>query len=433
MQITVEKTRGLERRMTVTLPAERVDNEIESRLKQLSRRAKIKGFRPGKVPFKVVQQQYGPQVRQDVMSDLLRESYSEALNQEKLNPAGGPSIEPVKMEPGKGLEYTATFEVYPDITLKNLEDLKVERPRAEITPADVDKMIENLRRQHAEWETVARAAAAGDRITIDFAGDIKGEAFEGNTGERFPVVLGEGRMVEGFEAALTGLAAGEEKDFDIKFPKDYPAPAVAGKKAHFHVKAHEVAARKLPELDEAFLKTFGIKEGGVEALRRDVQANMQRELDAALRRRVKDRVLDALLAANKVELPKALVSEEIERMRQDALRRFGGPQQKNVPQLPDELFAEQAQRRVSLGLLIGEVLRSEKLTPEPERVNKALAEAVEGYEKPEEALRSFRSNPSIMRQVEGMVLEEQAVDRLLEKAQVTDKPTSFDELMNNAQ
>lgn len=430
MQVSVEKTGGLERRMKVQVPAERVENEIDTRLKSLGKRAKIKGFRPGKVPFKVVKQQYGPQVRQEVLEELLRSTYSEALAKEKLNPAGGPKIDPVSMEPGRGLEYTATFEIYPDIAPKGLDSLKVERQVAEITKADVDKMVENLRRQRGSWEPVERAAKDGDQVTIDFEGDLKGKPFPGNKGMKVPVVLGSGRMIEGFEAKLEGLGAGDETEFDIKFPKDYPCEDVAGKKAHFKVTVHQVAELKLPPLDDEFCKAFGVEEGGLDALRKDVRENMQREMEDTVRRRVKDQVLDGLLTANKLDLPHSLVNEEIERLKQDALSRMGVTDRKNRPELPNDLFEEQARRRVSLGLLLGEIIQSQKLRVDSARLNDALERLVEGYQQPEEMLRAYRANPGVMRQLESMVLEDQAVDFLLEKAQIIDKQITFSALMN---
>ncbi|HEX6928451.1 MAG TPA: trigger factor, partial [Gammaproteobacteria bacterium] len=298
MQVSVEATQGLERRMTVQVPAERVESEVDNRLRRLGRTAKVKGFRPGKVPFKVVRQQYETQVREDVLQELLRQTYGEALQKEKLRPAGAPAIDPVSMERGEGLRYTATFEVYPEITLKKTDGLDLDSPKAEVTDSDLDAMIAKMRKQRGEWKPVERPAAEGDRVVIDFEGKLKGEDFPGNKGQKVPVELGAARMVEDFEKNLTGVAAGADTSFDVKFPKDYHAEALQGKKAVFSVHVHEVQELVQPALDDEFCKQFGVEEGGLEKLRDDVRAHMQRELDAAIRRHRKEKVLDALIEAN---------------------------------------------------------------------------------------------------------------------------------------
>ncbi|HEX7029198.1 MAG TPA: trigger factor [Gammaproteobacteria bacterium] len=433
MQVSVEATKGLERKMTVHVPAERVENEVDGRLKRLGRTARIKGFRPGKVPFSVVRQQYGPQVREEVLQELLRQSYGEALQQEKLHPAGQPAIDPVSMEPGEGLRYTATFEVYPEVTLKKTEGLKIERATAEVADSDVDAMIGKMRRQRGAWEKVERAAKTGDRVVIDFEGKLKGEDFPGNRGEKMPVELGEGRMVEDFEKNLAGVAAGEEKTFDVKFPKDYHADDLKGQKVKFSVKVHEVQELALPELDEEFCRQFGVADGGIEKLREDVRAHMQRELESALRKQGKEQLLDALVDANKVDLPNALVDEEIHTMQHDMAKRMGMGDKADPHQLPRDLFEERARKRVALGLLLGEFIKSRELKPSKEKVGELLQDAAANYPDPAEAIRSYQQNPQVMRQVEAMALEEQAVDLLLEKATIKEKAASFDEVMNAGQ
>lgn len=432
MQVSVEATKGLERKMTVHVPTERVENEVDSRLRRLGRTAKVKGFRPGKVPFSVIRQQYGPQAREDVLQDLLRQTYGEALQQEKLRPAGAPTIDPVSMEPGEGLRYTATFEVYPEVTLKKTEGLKIERATAEVADSDVEAMIEKMRKQRGEWETAERAAKLGDRVVIDFEGKLKGEDFPGNKGEKMPVELGEGRMVEDFEKNLTGVAAGDEKTFDVKFPKDYHADDLKGQKVKFTVKVHEVQALRLPELDEEFCKQFGVAEGGIEKLREDVRAHMERELAAALRKQGKEQLLDALVEANRIELPNALVDEEIHTMQHDMAKRMGMGDKADPHQLPRDLFEEPARKRVALGLLLGEFIKSQELKASKEKVGALLEDAAANYPDPAEAIRSYQQNPQVMRQVEAMALEEQAVDLLLEKATIKEKAASFDEIMNQA-
>ena len=430
MQVSLETTRGLERRMKVQVPAERVEREVEDRLKSLSKRAKIDGFRPGKVPLNVVKQRFGDQVRSEVVTDLLQSSFNEALAQQKLNPAGGPRIDSVNAAPGKDLEFTAMFEVYPEVKLAGLDGIKLERPVAEITSEDIEAMVDNLRHQRATWESVTRAAGDGDRVVIDFEGSVDGAPFPGGKGEKVAVVLGEKRMLPDFEKGLEGVKAGESREFDVRFPEDYHAKEMAGKLARFKVSAHGVEAQVLPPLDESFAMSFGVQEGGIDKLRSEVADNMRRELEDTVRRKLKDQALDALLAANKLELPKALVDDEIERLRQDALVRIGVRDSKKASELPRELFEEQAVKRVSLGLLVGEIINQQRLTVDPKRVDERLERMAGEYSKPTEAVRSFRSNKDIMHQVETLVLEEQAVDWLLEKAAVTDTPTTFKALMN---
>ena len=430
MQVSLEKSAGLERRLKVQVPAERIEREVETRLKSLTKRAKIDGFRPGKVPLTVVKQRFGEQVHSEVVTDLMQSSFNEALAQEKLNPAGGPRIDAVDAAPGKDLKFTAIFEIYPEVKLKGVEGIKVERPVAEVTAADVDDMVDNLRRQRASWESVSRAATKGDRVKIDFEGFLDGVSFPGGKGEKVYVVLGDGRMLPDFEQGLEGIKPSESREFDVKFPDDYHAKEMAGKQARFKATAHGVEGQVLPVLDEAFCKSFGIQDGGVDKLRAEITDNMQREMQDAVRRRLKDQALDGLLAANKLDLPKALVDDEIERLRRDALMRIGVRDAKKAPELPRELFEEQAVKRVSLGLLVGEIINQQKLTVDQSRVDERLERMAAEYTKPSEAIKSFRANRDILGQVETLVLEEQAVDWLLEHAAVTDKTVSFKTLMN---
>ncbi|MDE1887290.1 MAG: trigger factor [Gammaproteobacteria bacterium] len=430
MQVSIETTAGLERRMKVQVPAERVEQEIEQRLRNLGKNAKLNGFRPGKIPFEVVKKRFGSEVRQEVLTDLLRDTCSEALAQEKVNPAGGPRIDSVNNEPGKDLEYIATFEVYPEIQLQGLEGIAVEKPVAEITATDVDAMLENLRHQRARWESVTRSAQRGDRVQLDFDGRVDGESFPGGKAEKTLVVLGEGGLLEDFAAGIEGMRAGDQRDIEVRFPEDYQGKEVAGKAARFHVQVHRVEARVLPELDDAFCKTFGVAEGGLEKLRREVTGNMQHEMADTVRSRMKEQVLNALLTANPITLPKALLDEEIENLRQDALARMGIKGTKKAVDLPNEFFREQAARRVTLGLIIGEIITRQQLRVDSKRVEQRLERMAEDYSNPGEALRSLRANAGVMRQVEGLALEDQAVDWLLEHAVVSDKTTSFGELMN---
>lgn len=430
MQVSIETTAGLERRMKVQVPAERVEQEIEQRLRNLGKNAKLNGFRPGKIPFEVVKKRFGSEVRQEVLTDLLRDTCGEALAQEKVNPAGGPRIDSVNNEPGKDLEYIATFEVYPEIQLQGLEGIAVEKPVAEITAADVDAMLDNLRHQRARWESVTRGAHRGDRVQLDFDGRVDGETFPGGKAEKALVVLGAGRLLADFEAGLDGMSVGEQRDIEVRFPDDYQAKDVAGKVARFQVQVHRVEAQVLPVLDEDFCRSFGVADGGLDKLRAEVTGNMQHEMADTVRSRMKEQVLNALLAANPVTLPKALLDEEVESLRQDALARMGIKGTKKAVDLPDELFREQATRRVALGLIIGEIITRQQLRVDAKRVEQRLERMAEDYSNPGEALRSLRANKGVMRQIEGLALEDQVVDWLLEKAAVSDKSTSFGELMH---
>lgn len=430
MQVSIEKTSGLERRMKVQVPAERVEREVEERLRTLGKRVKLNGFRPGKIPFDVVKQRFGEQVRSEVVTDLLQSSCNDAFMQEKLSPAGGPRIDSINDAPGKDLEFTAIFEVYPEFKLQGVEGIKLERPVAEVQESDIDAMVDNLRTQRAEWETVQRVAAKGDRVQVDFDGSIDGQPFAGGKADKAQVELGAGRMLEDFEQGLMGIAADEEREFDVRFPDDYQAKEVAGKTARFKVKAYQVEGRKLPALDDDFCKSFGITEGGIAKLRAEVSDNMRREMADTIQRKLKDQVLEALLAANSLDLPSTMVDEEIERLKQDALARMGIRDEKKASELPRDLFEEQARRRVSLGLIIGEIIKSQELRVDEKQIEERMERMAADYSNPGEALRSLRSNPTAMRQLESVALEDQAVQWVVDKAAVTDTPIGFKELMH---
>ncbi len=430
MQVSIETTTGLERRMKVQVPAERVEREVEQRLKSLGKNAKLNGFRPGKIPYDVVKKRFGNEVRREVLGDLLRDTCNEAFLQEKVNPAGGPRIDSVNNQPGTDLEFTATFEVYPDIKLSGIEGIQVERPVAEISAADIDAMVDNLRHQRATWETVQRSAHKDDRVQLDFNGSVNGEGFPGGQAEKVFVVLGENRMLADFEKDLDGIKADERREFDVHFPDDYHVKEVAGKTANFKVHAYRVDAQILPELDEAFCKSFGVTEGGIANLRAQVSENMRREMADTVRKRMKDQILAALLSANPLQLPKALLDDEIENLRRDALERMGVKDNMKSVELSRELFEEQAKRRVSLGLIVGEIIGQQQLHLDAKRVQERLERMADDYSNPAEAMHSMRSNPAVMRQLESLVLEDQAVDKLLEKASIIDKSASFQELMH---
>jgi trigger factor len=429
--VSVESTEGLERRMKVEIPAERVESEIEKRLKEMGRRARIKGFRPGKVPLKVVRQHYGAQVREDVVTEIVRQSWFQAIAEQQLRPVGQPRFEDSHAHMGEDLSFTAVFEVFPEIDLKGHEGIAVERPVAEVESADVDAMIEKLRVQRRHWHAVERAAGEGDRVVMDFAGTIDGEPFNGGAGNDVAVVLGEGRMLKDFEAGLAGVAAGEEREIVVEFPADYGSAEVAGKTATFKVAAKRVEAPHLPELDEAFCRSFGVEDGGLDRLRAEVEDNMREEMRQRVRETLKRQLLDKLVAANSVEVPAALLEQEIMSLRQDMARRLNpGAAPGTVELPPREPFENAARFRVALGLLIGEIVHRNGIRVDAAQLNARLQAIGEEYGNPEEIAKAYRANPDLMSQLETSVLEEQVVDWLLERAEVTDKPMTFNELMN---
>ena len=430
MQVSVESTSALERRLTIGVPAERIESEVTKRLQQTARRAKVPGFRPGKVPMSVIRQRYEDSARQEALGDLIQSSFYEAIVAEKLNPAGAPSVEPKVFEKGKDLEYVATFEIYPEIQVAGFEGITVERPQAEVSEADVDNMLDILRKQNTRFEAVERAAEHGDQLNIDFVGKIEGEAFAGGSAKGTALVLGSGRMIPGFEDALVGAKAGEERVITPTFPEDYQNLELAGKTAEFTVTVNAVAAPVLPELNEQFFALFGASEGGLEGFRAEVRKNMERELRQAIKSKVKNQVMEGLLAANPVELPKALVANEVQRLRVQAVQQFGG----NIKpeQLPAELFEEQAKRRVSLGLIIAEVVKQAELKPDDARVRELIEEMASAYQEPEQVVAWYYKNEQQLGEVRSVVLEEQVVDTVLQKAKVTDKPVSYEEAVKPA-
>ena len=426
MQVSVSTVAGLERRLEVAVPAELVAGEIEMRLKQLARTARLKGFRPGKAPFAVVKQQFSSQVQTEVIGDLLRESYSEAVSREKLRPATDPRIEGVSAEPGAELRFTAVLEVLPDFTVKPVADLAVERPSAEVSEADIDAMIESMRRQRPDFIAVERAATDGDRVTVDFEGRIDGETFQGGTGSDIKFVLGKGQMLAEFEDGARGATAGESRSVTVNFPADYGSPVVAGKTAVFAVTVTAVDEEKLPTVDDAFCEAFGVTEGCIEALRRDVRESMQRELACAIRGRLRTQVLDALFDANPIEVPKSMVAEAVQGMQLDFARRMGIRDPKQLPAV--EALESPARRRVALGLLVWELLREQDMKVDRERVQARLAELVGDHPQSDEMRRQYLQNADTMRQIESAALEEQLIEWVVSKAKVTDKPASFADL-----
>jgi trigger factor len=428
MQVSVERIGKLERRMQVQVPADQVTQEITTRLKKLSRTARLNGFRPGKAPLTVIRQQFGPQVHREVIGELMQSSFSEAVSQQQLAPAGNPHIEPQSIGEGQDLTYVATFEVLPEVALQPMESLEIERLTAEVTDSDIDAMIQRLRKQQMKYAAVQRAAAAGDRVTVDFEGSVDGVPFGGGKGEGVPIVIGENRMLPQLEQGLIGVAAGEERQIDVDFPFDYRATELAGKRARFKVDVKVVEEASLPEVDEAFCIAFGVTEGGVEKLREDVAANMRRELDQTLRNRNKAAVMDKIYQANPLEVPNALLESQIRDMQIEAMRRAGAKDVSQAP--PREPLIEPARRRVALGLLFGDIIRREKIVLDPARAAARLDEMVGVYGDAAALKRAYQQNADAMRQVESLALEDQVVDWVLAHAKVQERASTFKELMN---
>ncbi len=431
MQVSIESLDGLERKMTVQIPSEQVAAAVEKKLRDLSKTVRIDGFRPGKVPLKVVQQKYGPHVRQEVIGDVIESSYREALIQENVRPAGMPSIDSVSSEDSEDVSYTATFEVYPELEVLNLSAIEVDKPVVEITDADFDAMLQNLREQRKQWSETKGAAKKGYQVMVDFEGRIDGELFEGGAGKDMPVEIGAGQMLQEFENGLEGIKAGEERIVEVNFPEDYHGQDVAGKKAEFTLKATQVSKPELPEIDEDFAKGFGIEDGDVEKLRSDVRANMEKEKNDRLKAHLKNTVLNGLLEHNEIIAPAALVAEEINSLRAQAAQRMNRDMKEvDESSFPDELFREEATRRVQLGLLVGEVIKKEKVELDQALVESTIEEMAVSYEQPDQVRDYYRQNRQARASVESMVLEDQVVAHILEQAKVTEKSVGFEDLMN---
>jgi trigger factor len=432
MQATVETLEGLERRLTITVPASNIEDAVTAELRNIAKNRRFDGFRKGKVPLKMVAQMYGNAVRNDVMGEVMQRHYIEAIVKEKINPAGSPTFAPVETKAGEDLVFTATLEVFPEIELKGLEDIKVEKPVVEVKDADVEEMIETLRTQQATWTEVEEAAEEGKRATIDFVGSIDGEEFEGGKAENFPLEMGAGRMIPGFEDGIQGKTAGMEFEIDVDFPEDYHAENLKGKAAKFAIKVNKVEARELPEVNDEFVSKFGVAEGGVDALKAEVSKNMQRELKQAVKNQIKDQALNGLVENNDISVPSALIEQEIGVLRQQAAQRFGGNPEA-AEQLPREMFEEQAKRRVVVGLLLGEVIKTEKLEADDAKVKALIEEMATAYEDPSEVISYYEGNEEMMNNMRNVALEEQAIDALIAKAQVSEKEVGFNDIMNQQQ
>lgn len=429
MQVSVENTGNLGRSMTVSIPAEEVEEQVQTRLKNLARNAKLPGFRPGKVPLKIIDKQYGQQVLQEVAGSLIESSLHEAFTRENLVPAGTPEIEPKSMERGKDIEYTASFDVYPEVDKLDLKGVEVERPVCDITDEDIDRTIETMRKQKIAYKPVERGAQEGDQVTVDFKGAIDGETFAGGEAEDYQLVLGQGQFLEEFEQGVLGAGAGEQRTVNVEFPDDYHGEAVAGKAVEFQIRVKEVAEPELPEVNEEFVRSFGIEDGDLEAFRREIADNLARERDERISRLTRSRVLEALSRENDIEVPGQLVEREIDSMismSKSMLAQQGVPTDQFNPDR--EQYRADAEQRVKSGLILSEIVRKNDLKPDQDKVKQRIESMAASYEQPEAFVQWYYSNRERMQQIESAVLEDQVVDMLLEDAEVKEVPISLQEL-----
>ncbi len=434
MQVSVETTNGLERKITVAIEEERISDVVDGRLQDMTKTVKVKGFRQGKVPLKIVKQQYEQQVRQEVVGDVLQSTLYEAIGQEKLNPAGQPKIDSLKSDPGQGMEYTALFEIYPEVKLGDLSKETVEKPVAEISDADVEEMLETVRGQHKEWASVDRAAKDGDQLNINFKGMIDGELFPGGEANDMPIELGSGRMIKGFEEGLVGAKAGDDVTLNVTFPDDYQAEELAGKPAQFDTHVNKVEEAQLPELNDDFAKKLGIKDASVENMHKEIKTSMQQELDSRLNTKMKSSVMDALINAHDFDVPKPLIDDESEAIKKNMLENLKqqGMQDQGM-QIDASMFADQAIRRVKLGLIMNEIVQSEKIEANEDRVKKKVEEIAAPYEQPQQVIDWYMGDKQRLAEVRALITEEQIVDWAMEKAKVVDKSMTFKEIMESEQ
>lgn len=433
MQVTVETTGSLGRRMTVAVPADRLEKEFTARLRRLSQTVRFPGFRPGKAPMKMVEAQYGGRVLEEVADDLIRSTFYEVVTEKGLRPAGGPNIQPKSLGRGKDFEYTATFEIYPEVTRLEIKGCRVERPKVTVSDADIDRTIDTLRQQRVTWQPVERTAAKGDRVVIDFEGSIDGVPFEGGSARDFPLVLGNNVLIAGFEDGLIGARAGEQRNLDLSFPDDYRNAKLAGQKTRFAVTVKQVNEPVLPEVNEDFARTMGVVDGKIETLRAEVRANLERELADRLRRELREQAFKALVEVNKFDVPKALEEAEVERLIQMTRANFEA-QGLSAHQMPTEpgYYAEQARGRAKLGLILAEMVKAKGLVADAAKVRARIELIGSSYENPQEFISWYYAKPERLAEIESQVLEDEAVDLLLKDADVAEKPMSFQELMQPA-
>lgn len=434
MVAAMEQNGQLQRSLDITLTTAEIDGEVQNRLKQLARNVKMHGFRPGKVPLKVVAQQYGEQVRREVMGDALQKNFGDAVRNQNLRIAGYPRFEPkAGADAAAGVSFSATFEVYPEVTVGDVGKARIERPVVETSEAEVDKTLDIMRKQRASYETVERAAALADRVTIDFLGKIGGQVFEGGVGTDVAVVLGEGRLLKDFEDQVVGMRTGETRTFELRFPDDYHGKEVAGKTATFEVKLKQVGEPKLPPVDGEFAKSLGVADGNLETMRKEVRENLEREVKRRVSAKVKDQIMQALIDSTPVVAPKSLVDMEVERMQASMQQELESRGVKNAGMMPMDaaMFEPAAQRRVKLGLILAEVVRVHGLQAKPEQVKAMVEEQAQTYEQPEQVVKWYYQSPERLREIESMAVEDNVVAWALATAKVEDKKVEFDELMGS--
>ncbi|MBN9231567.1 MAG: trigger factor [Legionella sp.] len=433
MQVSVETLKGLERKVTVSVPTAKVEEEVSLRLKDLAPKVKVDGFRPGKVPMNIVKQRYSDSVRHEVASELIQSTLYEALTEKNLILAGSPYITPEQIEAGKDLKYSATFEVRPEITVNELNQAAVELAKSEVTDKDVDAMIEKLREQNKEWHEVTRAVKKDDKVILNFEGFIDEVAFDGGKAENYEIVIGSNSMIPGFEDGIVGAKKDKETDIKVKFPEDYGHKELAGKEALFKITVTKIMEGKLPELDGAFAEKFNISEGGIDALKKDIKENMSRELENRVNMNNRQKLFDKLMDVNPIDLPNAMVDQEIEHLKHEMYHRIFGPQHNDNEQIPDfprNLFEDQAKRRVHLGLLFSEYVKKHEIVADKEKVDATIEKFASAYENPDELRNWYRSSKEHMAEIEALVMEEMVAEKISADAKVTYKAADYDAIMN---
>lgn len=431
MQVSVEESGVIERKLTISVPSEEIESKIAKRLKEVARQAKIHGFRPGKAPQSIIKKRYEPQIANEIVSDAINSSYKEALNQEEIAPAGLISIEPTPYEPGKSLEYVATIEVFPEIPSPTLAGKTIEKPVVEVAQEDIDRTLEDIQLRNSNFVAKDEAAAKGDRLTIDFEGKIDGETFSGGSADDFQFVLGAGQMLEEFDKGLDGAKSGESKTIQFSFPEEYGSAEVAGKDVEFSVTVKAIESPELPALDDAFAETLGIAEGGIAKMKEEIESNLGRELEGRLRVAVRDSVMDSLYESNEIEVPKALVEEEIERS-VNAMKEQLSSQGLPSDNIDRNLYADESRRRVVLGLIAREIVEKSEIRPDQDAIRARVEDMAKSYDDSEAYVNWHMADPERVRNIESILIEDEIVSKMLETATVEEKSMSFKDFMNPA-
>ena len=434
MDVSVETLEGLETRLTITLPSETFEERLDVKLNEAKNKARLPGFRPGKIPLKEIRRRFGPSLRAELAGEMMQSSFYEAIAQESLNPAGPPKLEVKTMDPNVDLEFTATFELVPSVEVADLAKVEIKRPSTEITDEDIEKMVDRLKEQRISYEPVERASQADDQVTVDFEGSLDGELVESAKGSDASFVIGKGQMIEDFEKGATGLSKDQETKFEAVFPENYRAEELRGKTVEFSLTMKEVKEPKLPELNDEFFKEFGVEEGGEEAFRKEVLSNMEKELDNSVKNQLKQQVMDSLGELHDFEIPAPMISREIQVLKDQMMGQFQQPPggRQNELNLPDELFKDQAEKRVKLGLVVNEIISKFELEVDQEKLDQHLQDLASSYAEPEQVIGWYRGNPEQMQNLEMGVLEDQVVDHIISKAQVEEVVADYDSVISGA-